>query len=73
MPTKEACYKLYFTGLYNHTFTDEQVAQNHTFSNKELFQLKSEHIFLYFANLAYGSPTPSVNDTPTKTKSATLE
>ena len=32
-----------------------------------------EYIFVYFANLTYRTPTPSVNDTPTKTRGATLE
>ena len=58
MSTKKACYIIYLTGLYSQTFPDERVARNHTFSNEELFQLKPEHIFAYYANLAYGTPTP---------------
>ena len=49
------------------------MAQNHTFSNVQLFLLKPHQVFAYFANLAHGTPTPTVNDTPTKTRSATLE
>ena len=73
MSIKEGCYKFYWTGLYNNAFLDWRVAQNHTFSNVQLFLLKPHQVFAYFANLAHGTPTPTVNDTPTKTRGATLE
>ena len=49
------------------------MARDHTFSIEDFFLSKPEHIFAYFAILSYGTPTPLVNDTPTKTRSATLE
>ena len=73
MTNKEDRYKYYLTKLYNHAFPDEQVARNHVFSNEELFCIKPQHIYSYFADLAYGTPAPTVNDTPQKIMSATLE
>ena len=70
---KDDRYKCYLKGLYNHAFPDEEVAQNHVYSNEELFRLKAIHVYAYFADLAYGTPTPSVNDSPTKSRSSTLE
>ena len=71
--SKEKRYRYYMVKLYNHTFPDQQVSKDHEFSNKELFQLKPQHIYAFFANLAYGTPSPSLDDTPTQTRSSTLE
>ena len=65
-------YLHYMVGLYNFTFP-EQVPKDHHFSNKELYRLKPEHIYAYFANLAYGTTTPSADDTPIHARSSTLE
>ena len=67
--TKEARNKFYLTGLYNHAFPDERVARNHTFNNKELFYWS----LVKFCKSGIRNSKPSVNDTPTKTRSATLE
>ena len=73
MTRKEDCYKYYLTKLYNHAFSDEQVARNHVFGNEGLFRIKRQHIYSYFTDLAYGTPAPTVNDTPQKIRSTTLE
>ena len=66
MTNKEDRYKYYLTGMHNHTFPDEQVARNYVFSNEEHFCFKPQHIYSYFVDLAYGTPAPTMNDTPKK-------
>ena len=73
MTSKEVRYKYYLTRLYNHAFPDEQVARNHVFSNEELFRITPQHIYSFFTDLAYGTPAPTLNDTPKIIRSATLE
>ena len=72
MPHVKA-YHSYMVQLYNFTFPEEQVPKDHQFTNEELFRLSPEHIYAYFAKLAYGTTTPSLDDTPTHARSGTLE
>ena len=65
-------YLPYMVKLYNFTFP-EQVPNDHKFSNEELFRLRPEHIYAFFAQLAYGTTSPSADDTPTHARSGTLE
>ena len=62
----------YMVQLYNFTFT-EQVPKDHQFSNEELYRLQPEHIYPYFAHLAYGTTSPSADNTPIHARSSTLE
>ena len=70
---KDDRYKYDLKGLYNHAVPDEAVAQNHVFSNEELFCLKLIYVYAYFDDLAYGTPTPLVDNSPTKSRRSTLE
>lgn len=71
--SKDKRYLYYMVKLYNQTFPEQQVSKDHQFTNEELFRLKPQHIYAFFANLAYGTPSPSLDDTPTLSRSATLE
>ena len=71
--SKDKRYLYYMVKLYNQTFPEKQVSKDHQFTNEELFRLKPQHIYAFFANLAYGTPSPSLDDTPTLSSSATFE
>ena len=65
-------YKKYMVSLYNHAFETNH-PKDHEFTNEELFPLRPEHVYAHFANMAYGTPSPSADDYPIKCRSSTLE
>ena len=74
MPSAENLtrYKKCLVSLYNNAF-DTDYSKDHQFTDEELFALQPEHVYSYFCQMTYGTPTPLETDRPSKCRSSTLE
>ena len=65
-------YKKYLVDCMNLAFGRNH-PRTYMFSNKELFQLTPEHLYVYMCTNAFGTATPGADYSPTCCRSSTIE